>query len=386
MTETRRAFPVLARWCLVGGAIVASLTVAGGTRWADGRKQASTRATAPAAAPLVAPDPAAPPALQARLDVLAAGFGSPVGMAVTDVQRGWTASVDGDRMYPQQSVSKLWVAISVLDAVDRGAARLDDSVIMGPEDVSVFYQPIARKIGPGGYRVTLLGLLTAALVESDNAANDKLMRQVGDADGVAAVLARKGLAHLKVGAFERDLQSKIAGLTWDPAYGRGRTFQAVRETLPESVRDAALKVYLADPPDGAAPAAISRALAAVKRGEVLSPSSTALLLDLMSKATTGPNRLRAGLPEGWRIAHKTGTGQDWRGATIGVNDVGLITAPDGRTFAIAVMIRRTPRPVVERLALMQQASRAVVDAWQAEQQPLPVAPQSDVALSARAGG
>ena len=384
MTETRRAFPILARSCLVGGAIAASLMLAAWTSWANGKPRVVDKAPPVAAVPAegARAAPAAPAALQARLDGLAASFGSPVGMAVTDVQRGWTASVDGDRMFPQQSVSKLWVAISVLDAVDRGEAGLDDSVVMRPDDVSVFYQPIARKIRPEGYRVTLRQLLGAALIESDNAANDKLMRQVGDAEGVATVMRRKGLAHLKVGASERDLQSMIAGLTWDPAYGRGRTFQAVRETLPESVRDRALKAYLDDPADGAAPAAITHALAALQRREVLSPASTAVMLDLMAQATTGPKRLRGGLPEGWRIAHKTGTGQDWRGSTIGVNDVGLLTAPDGRSFAVAVMIRRTARPVPERMVLMQQAARAVVDVWEAEQ---PRPPPSAVIETVKAG-
>src|SRR5690349_6136062 len=53
--------------------------------------------------------PAAPAALQARLDELAAAYGEPVGVAVTDVAQCWTAGVDQDRPYPQQSVSKLWV-------------------------------------------------------------------------------------------------------------------------------------------------------------------------------------------------------------------------------------------------------------------------------------
>jgi beta-lactamase class A len=72
------------------------------------------------------------------------------------------------------------------------------------------------------------------------------------------------------------------------------------------------------------------------------------------------------LPPGWSIGHKTGTGPDWRGASVGINDVGLISAPDGHTYAVAVMIRETKKPVPERMALMHAVSRAVVETWRQE--------------------
>jgi beta-lactamase class A len=314
----------------------------------------------------VAPPPPAPQALQNELTRIAERFDQPVGMAVMDVGSGWVASVDGGGVYPQQSVSKLWVAISVLDAVDQGRLRLDQQVVMQDRDRSVFFQPLTALIRKEGYPLSIHDLLGHALSESDNSANDKLLSLVGGADGVLKVLQRKGLAGLKVGAPEHELQSAIAGLTWDPAYGRGRVFEEVRSHLPTSVRDAALKAYLDDPADGVSPASIAKALAALKRGEVLSPGSTAVMLDLMAKARTGPRRLKGGLPHGWAIAHKTGTGPDWRGASVGINDVAVITAPDGHDYAVAVMIRRTSKGVPARLEMMQQVSRAVVQAWRSD--------------------
>jgi beta-lactamase class A len=74
-------------------------------------------------------------------------------------------------------------------------------------------------------------------------------------------------------------------------------------------------------------------------------------------------RLKAGLPRGFTLAHKTGTGPDWRGASVGINDVGLITAPDGHTYAVAVMIRQTRRSNEARHALMQAVTRAVAAQW-----------------------
>jgi beta-lactamase class A len=334
-------------------------------------------------APPPRPPPPAPPAeLQARLDALAAGFKEPVGIAVTDLARGWTAQVDGRALYPQESVVKVWVAIAVLDAVDRGRLRLDQQVVLRPEDRSVFYQPLGAHIGRNGYTTTLYDLLRRQLTESDNTANDKLIQEVGGAEAVSAVLARKGVSGIGVGGTERVLQSQAAGLTWTPELA-GWRFKEARAKLPDEVRDRALAAYLAAPPDGAQPAAVTEALAALKQGRLLSPVSTEILLGLMGEARTGYHRLRAGLPSGWSIAHKTGTGPDWRGASVGINDVGLLTAPDGRTYAVAVMMRQTKKPVPQRSALMQKVSRAVAEAWRDEAREAPA--QTVAAGPERAG-
>ncbi|MDB5444920.1 MAG: beta-lactamase [Phenylobacterium sp.] len=319
------------------------------------------------APPARAPAPPPPPELQAKLEDIVAAYKEPVGVAVTDVNEHWTAQVDGSSAYPQQSVVKVWVALAVMEAIDRGRLKLDQTVVLRPEDRSVFYQPLGARIGARGYATTIEDLLRRALTESDNTANDKLMEEVGGAGAVSAVLARKGVIGIGVGGPERVLQARTAGLEWRPELA-GWRFKEARAKLPDEVRDRALEAYLADPPDGARPAALAEALAALKRGELLSRSSTETLLGLMGEARTGYSRLRAGLPAGWSIAHKTGTGPDWRGASVGINDVGLVTAPDGRSYAVAVMMRETKQPVPRRLALMQKVSRTVVDYWRTHQQ------------------
>ena len=65
--------------------------------------------------------------------------------------------------------------------------------------------------------------------------------------------------------------------------------------------------------------------------------------------------------DGWRIAHKTGTGQVFGSTQAGYNDIGILTSPEGRTYAVAVLIGRTSRPVPERMQLMQNVTRAVID-------------------------
>src|SRR6202000_2648874 len=91
--------------------------------------------------------------------------------------------------------------------------------------------------------------------------------------------------------------------------------------------------------------------------------STDYMLGVLSHVRTGPERLKGGLMLGWSIAHKTGTGQDFKGASIGINDIGLMTAPDGHQFAVAVFIPYTRQPNTYRLAMMQAVSQAVSDQW-----------------------
>ena len=101
------------------------------------------------------------------------------------------------------------------------------------------------------------------------------------------------------------------------------------------------------------------------RGEILSETSTRILLDTMASSVTGRARLRAALPPGWKIAHKTGTGQDLGARNAGFNDVGLLTAPDGRRYALAVMIGDSTRPIRERQMLIQAAAAALTQYVQA---------------------
>jgi beta-lactamase class A len=317
-----------------------------------------------------APTSPPPAALQHELSALAARFDEPVGIAVTDVTEGWVASVDGQQSFPQQSVSKLWVAITAMDAVDQGRMKLDQGVLLTNDDRSVFFQPITYRIDKDGYQTTVDELLHKALITSDNAANDKLMGMVGGPTAVHEVLQRKDIEGVSLAEDEKHLQAHIAGMTWTPEFRPYGAFEEARGRLPREVRDRAMQAYLDAPYDGASPVGIVQALAALKRGELLSPSSTDVILGAMAKARTGPRRLAGGLPSGWKIAHKTGTGQDWRGATYGLNDVGLLTAPDGRTYAVAVMMPKTHKPVPARLEFMQAVSRAVVGAWETDRRTL----------------
>lgn len=313
----------------------------------------------PAPARLAPRQPTAPAQLTSAIASLASGFEGKFGIAIRAVDEGWTVEERARQLLPQQSVSKLWVAMTLLDLRDQGKARLDDPITVRPEDLTLFHQPIAALVKGTGYRTTVGDLLTRALTHSDNTANDRLLSYVGGPQAVRSMIERKRLGDIRFGPGERLLQSKTAGLPWVQAYSQNNRFLTARARLSPDVRTAALDAYVANPPDGAAPIAVADALARLARGELLSETSTRILLDTMGNSVTGRARLRAALPGGWEIAHKTGTGQDLGTRNAGFNDVGLITAPDGRRYAVAVMIGDTREKIRDRQALIQAVASAV---------------------------
>lgn len=301
-----------------------------------------------------------PPALVSVIRNLGQSFNGKVGIAVRRIGAPWTVAWNGTALFPQQSVSKLWVSMTFLDAVDRGKLRLDGTTTITARDLTLFHQPSAAIVAKNGaWTTSYRDLMTRAMTQSDNTCNDALLRAVGGPDAVRGFLARRMIKDVRFGPGERLLQSATAGLDWRQDYSVGRNFYAARAKLPMSVRQRALDNYLASPPDGAAPASIVMALAKLQENEMLSASSSRLLMSIMEGAKTGPQRVKGGVPAGWSYLHKTGTGQDLPPRSTGYNDIGIMTAPDGTSYAIAVMIGSTTVPIPQRWALMQSVSRAV---------------------------
>lgn len=112
----------------------------------------------------------------------------------------------------------------------------------------------------------------------------------------------------------------------------------------------------------AEPAALVQLLRRLADTSPLSVEHTDLLLKWMSDTPTGQHRLKALLPAGTRLAHKTGTSGTDAGITHATNDIGLITLPDGRRLAIAVLITDSPKSEAIREAAIAHIG---VEVWTA---------------------
>jgi beta-lactamase class A len=296
-------------------------------------------------------------ALQAEFTRLTDGFDGRVGVCALDATE--PVCVGGGQHFSMQSVMKLIVGMAVMDAVDHGQLHLQDAIVVRREDLSLLAQPLAALVGPQGYRTTVGDLVRRAIVDSDSAAADILIAKLGGPRQVEAFLTRKGVYEVRVDRDERHLQTEILGLTWKPEYVDTAVFQEAVDAVPARQRNIAYRRYRSDPRDTATPEDMVTFLQQLATGKLLSASSTNFLLGVMTETTTFPDRLKAGVPKGWTLAHKTGTSGSWRGVTAATNDVGILRAPDGGLVSLVVFVGDSRAPEPARADLMAQIAAAV---------------------------
>ncbi|WP_374351820.1 class A beta-lactamase [Chitinimonas sp.] len=301
--------------------------------------------------------------LQADLDQLAQTADGRLGVCVQSQDQ--RVCSHGDTPLPMQSVFKLAVAVAVMQAVDEGKLALKQPVTLSRRDLSVWWQPITEEFKQGRYQGTVADLLDYMLTQSDNAATDALLRMIGGPGTVQAMLSRAGIAGMNISRDERHLQTDLLGLRWQAEFTQAKVFEKAVAAIPDSARQAALDAHLADSRDKSTPAAMSQLLRLIADGKLLSPASNSYLLDLLAQCATGADRLKAGLPQGWKLGHKTGTSGDFKGYSLATNDVGIVTAPDGSTLAVAVLLSGSRKSPAERAALIAEVSRRLVANYRA---------------------
>ncbi len=301
--------------------------------------------------------------LQVALDNLNISANPGIGIGVLDLKTGESWFRNRQQKFPMQSVYKLPIAIAVLKRVDERKISLDQSITITRQDFSAGNNPIIKDIKGERAQFTVRDLLNRMMGVSDNTASDVLVRLIGGPSKVNQTLVKLGVRNVRIDRLERQLQPDSVGLkTFQPEWSDAKTFQAAIEKVPAAVKQTALKKYLTDPRDTATPTGLVDLLAKLQRQKLLSANSTTVLLQMMTNSKSGPMRLKAGLPQDWSIAHKTGTGADVLGVSVATNDVGIISSIQGKRIAIAVMIPGSKAPLEERERLMAKVTALVVEA------------------------
>lgn len=279
-----------------------------------------------------------------------------VTVAFMDLENAEVWSHYGDTPMPMQSVFKLPLGAAVLAEVDAGRLSLEETLEIGEEDLSPQISAISRA-WPAVRSYTVRDLLARAVRDSDNTAADVLMKRIGGPGAVTAWLTTNRIGGVRVDRYEREIQMEIAGLaSFRPAWKEATPIAAV----PEPQRRAAIAAFLADPRDTATAHGLIGFLSRLEAGELLSPASRQLLFQMLGESRTGPGRITAGLPEGARLAHKTGTARPDLGMSPVVNDVGIASLPDGRRYAIAILMSGCRAQLADCEAVLAQVTRALI--------------------------
>jgi len=272
--------------------------------------------------------------------------------------------INGNTSFPLQSVMKLVVAAAVLDKVDQKELKLTDHITVFPQHGSPGPQGFVKMVRlRGRYEATVQELIDRAVIDSDSTSVDILIDRLGGVSFVEQFLAGKNIAGITVSRSERELQSDSVGLTWRPEYADNDKFEAAIKALPKETRSNAWRAHLKDFRDTCTPLGMTVFLSRLAAGELLSSASTKHILNVMARTATGPDRLKAGTPKSWMLAHKTGTGRTWNGVTETTNDVGILTAPDGRNVAIAVFVAGSKAPPEQQAAVIADVAELVTNAY-----------------------
>jgi len=283
-------------------------------------------------------------------------------VAVQNLDGGEMWAWNGQKAFPLQSVFKAALGAAVLAEVDAGKLSLDETLVLDELDISPAYSPVADA-WPQVSSYTVRDLLVRAVGESDNTAADVLMKRIGGPGVVTAWLRGKGIKEFRIDRYERELQPDAQGLgSFRIAWKGWPAWKAARDALPEATRRYAQQKYLSDPRDTATAAGALNFLRQLAMGDLLEPASTRLLLQIMTDSTTGKDRLRAGLPEGARIAHKTGTAATDLGMTPATNDIGIVTLKDGRRYAVVVFLAASPQDEAARAKTLADVMRSIIKA------------------------
>lgn len=248
--------------------------------------------------------------LARRVEAILAATPAKVGVAAIDLDSGRKFAVRGDERFPMGSVFKFPVGLAVLQRVDNGEMGLDDPVVITPDQFAPGFSPIRDAAHGEPVHTTVGELLTAMMRDSDNTAVDVLMPMAGGARAVNDLLRTLGVTAIRVDRSERQMMADL-----DAPGGVAR--------------------YAADERDTSTPNAMADLLAKFHRdADGLSPSSHALAVDHMTKTTTGSHRIKALLPAGTVVTHKTGSMPGT------ANDAGIVTSPDGQHhLAIAIFTK-----------------------------------------------
>ena len=253
-----------------------------------------------------------------RWRAIEAGVGGRLGVAVLDTATGELAGQRLDERFPMCSTFKALAAALVLARVDAGAERLDRRIVVKHADLLEWAPVTSKRVGGAG--MTMAELCEAAITVSDNTAANLLLASAGGPAGVTA--------------FARKLGDDVTRLD--------RTEPTLNEAVP------------GDPRDTSTPRAMAGTLRRLMLGDALSDKGRAQLVQWMTANTTGGQRLRAGVPSGWRVADKTGTGR--LGST---NDVGVLWPPRRAPLVVVTYLTGTRAPAAAREAALADVARSL---------------------------
>ncbi|MFE9453738.1 class A beta-lactamase [Streptomyces sp. NPDC006739] len=276
-------------------------------------------ATAASAASASTPVPE-PHQVEAELRELEERYTARLGVYARNVRTGQVVSYRAGERFAMCSTFKAFAAAAVLR--DHGRCAPPDQVVhYPPADVRLPNCPVTLQHVDTG--MTVGDLCAAAIQYSDNAAGNLLLRQIGGPAGLTRFFRSLGDPVSRLDRWETELNTAVPG----------------------------------DPRDTSTPRALGGGFEQLTLGPVLAGADRRRLVTWLKGNTTSAERFRAGLPGGWVLADKTGTG-DYAAA----NDIGVAWTTRKTPIVLAVLSAKTERDALVDNGLIAGAARVVAGA------------------------
>jgi beta-lactamase class A/beta-lactamase class A VEB len=230
-----------------------------------------------------------------------------VGIAIAGDDGQKILSINGDKHFPMQSVFKFPIALTILHQVDQGRISLNKDITLTKTNLKEnTYSPIHDKY-PGGVTLKLSELLKYSVSKSDNIATDVLLKLIGGPTVVEHYIKSNGIRNISIKYNEKEQNSR-----WENQY---------RNWITPVASNQLLKTFFDN------------------GHKQLSKKSHQFIWKAMKTTTTGQNSIRAGIPAGATVAHKTGySGINSKGITGALNDIGIVFLPNGKYFYLSVFV------------------------------------------------
>ena len=292
-----------------------------------------------------------PRALQSDVLRIARGFPGEFALYVKDLSTGTRYTFNAATPMYLASGVKIPVMVALFRQIKARRASLAEELIYEESDQRDG-SPVMN-YAKFGTAMTVEGLLNAMIHNSDNAATDMVIRHIGIEE------VNRGLVLEGIFGFgpittlidvRRAVYKNMSPKTLD--FEPKQIFELAM-AKPLSARLTKLAEFTGEPPGTFTPADYQRAyrryyqsgynsapveamadlLERLVRGKVVSKSYSDQMMDVLHGTKTGTRRVRAGLPEGVLLAHKTGT--QYRR----VCDFGVFYMQDGRPIVFAVAVQ-----------------------------------------------
>ena len=234
--------------------------------------------------------------VQAQLASLEKSFNGQIGVYAMNTGNGQTIAYRANQRFPFQSTSKLIAVAALFKASDHHPKLLDQTLHYTEADVNVDpWHPITGKYVQTG--MTQEALAEAAISYSDGPAVNLIIKNLGGPQAVTAFAHSIGNQSFNMEHYDGELNSNPK-----------------------------------NPQDTVTPKEMALSVEKITLGNsVLTPLQQTKLVTWMRNNTTGYQRIRAGVPIGWVVADKTGSG-DYGVA----NDIGILWSPLCKPIVLAI--------------------------------------------------